>query len=111
MTKHVFGVYSTEPGAQSESREAVVQAELDAAPKRTIRDTFEGDATVAAYSVVHGRDGAPEWGLAVCDVTGGDRAYAKILDADLLASAEEEELVGRTLRLTTTDGNVNVATT
>jgi acetyl-CoA C-acetyltransferase len=110
MTKHVFGVYSTEPGAQSESREAEVQAALDAVPARTIRDTYEGDAAVAAYSVVHGRDGGPEWGLAVCDLPGGDRAYAKILDADLLASAEEEELVGRTLRLAT-DGNMNVATT
>ena len=58
---------------------------------------------------MHGRDGAPEWGVAVCDVSGGVRTYAKMIEADLLASAEEEELVGRTLTLTTSE-NVNTAT-
>jgi acetyl-CoA C-acetyltransferase len=79
-----------------------VQAQLDAAGKTAITDAYEGKATVAAYSIVHGRDGAPEWGVAVCDLAEGGRAYAKLLDGDLLASAEEEELVGRTLTLAPT---------
>jgi acetyl-CoA C-acetyltransferase len=102
MTKHVYGVYSTEPGPVAPPEQAAVQARVDSAGRPTITDTYEGKATVATYSVVHGRDGEPEWGVAVCDVPDGGRTYAKLLDAELLASAEEEELVGRTLTLTPT---------
>jgi acetyl-CoA C-acetyltransferase len=105
MTKHVFGVYSTAPGPG-----APVPPDPPAEqPARPVLDTFAGPATVAAYSVVHGRDGGPEWGIAVCDAGEGARTYAKMHDPELLASAESEELVGRTLTLTTS-GNVNTAT-
>ena len=80
-----------------------MQAAVDAAgPAAAVGREHEGDATVAAYSVVHGRDGGPESGLAVCDVAGdgGARVYARFTDAELLAAAEETELVGRRLRLT-----------
>ena len=50
---------------------------------------------MAAYSVVHGKDGEPEWGVVICDVPEGDRAYGKVVDADMLASIERDELVGR----------------
>ena len=103
MTKHVFGVYSSEPGP------VAPPASVPTAPAAPIHDTCAGPATVAAYSVVHGRDGGPDWGVTVCDVPGGGRCYAKILDADLLVSAEEQELVGRVLTLETTEGNVNIA--
>jgi acetyl-CoA C-acetyltransferase len=104
MTKHVFGVYSTEPGpaAPVPPGKAAEQAALP------IADTHEGAATVAAYSVVHGGDGGPEWGIAVCDTPDGARCYARLEDPALLAAAEQEELVGRTLKLTTTE-NVNRA--
>ena len=78
----------------------------------------EGDATVVAYSVVHGRDGAPEWGVAVCDLPGGEaRTYAKMTDAAMLVSVEERELVGSPVRLTPSkvalatggEGTANVA--
>jgi acetyl-CoA C-acetyltransferase len=105
MTKHVYGVYSTAPGPAA----PVPPGPSPEQPTVAIRDTYEGPATVAAYSVVHGRDGEPEWGVAVCDVPDGGRTYAKMLDAGLLASAETEELVGRTLTLTTNE-NVNTAT-
>lgn len=119
MTKHVYGVYSTEPGPVAPPDQAVVQARLDATGGVPVVDEYEGKATVAAYSIVHGREGGPEWGVAVCDVPGGEgRAYAKLLDAGLLAAAEEEELVGRVLTLSPTavelptggDGQMNVAT-
>ncbi len=58
---------------------------------------------------MHGKEGGPEWGIAVCDVGDGTRTYAKMLDEDLLASTEVDELVGRTLALTTSE-NVNTAT-
>jgi acetyl-CoA C-acetyltransferase len=105
MTKHVFGAYSSEPGPLAPAPPAPSPGQ----PAVPIRDAHAGPATVAAYSVVHGRDGEPEWGIAVCDVGDGTRVYAKMLDAELLASAEQEELVGRTLALRTSD-NVNTAT-
>ena len=79
MTKHVFGVYSTTPGTATPPDAEGVQKALDATEPSAIADTFDGDATVAAYSVVHGRDGEPEWALLVCDVAadGSRRAYAR----------------------------------
>ncbi|MCZ7525568.1 MAG: hypothetical protein M5U14_03755 [Acidimicrobiia bacterium] len=109
MTKHVYGVYSTEPGPVAPPEQEGVQARLDAEGRLAIRDTWSGPATVAAYSVVHGRDGEPEWGLVVVDVSEGERAYAKVLDPVLLAGAEREELVGTTVHLATGEGGVNVA--
>ena len=118
MTKHVYGVYSTEPGPVAPPEQEAAQARVDEAGTTAITDTYDGKATVAAYSVVHGRDGAPEWGVAVCDLAEGGRVYAKLLDRELLASAEEEELVGRTLTLAPTtaespmggEATMNVAT-
>jgi acetyl-CoA C-acetyltransferase len=104
MTKHVFGVYSTEPGPAA----PLPPGRSPEQPAAPIVDTYAGPATVAAYSVVHGRAGTPEWGVAVCDTPDGPRCYARIEDADLLASAETEELVGRTLTLATNE-NVNLA--
>ena len=50
MTKHVFGVYSTEPGTVSPPDQARIQADLDAAhPAPADRRIHEGEATVAAY--------------------------------------------------------------
>jgi acetyl-CoA C-acetyltransferase len=103
MTKHVYGLYSTEPGAVAPPDRERVQASVDGGGKREIREVYDGAATVAAYSVVHGREGDPEWGLVVCDLPEGDRAYGKVLDGDLLASIEREELVGRKVTLTPTE--------
>ena len=103
MTKHVFGVYSTEPGPAA----PVPPAPSPEPPVVAILDTYAGPAAVATYSVVHGRDGEPEWGIAVCDLPGGGRCYAKMLDPDLLRSAEEDELVGRAVTLASNE-NLNL---
>ena len=101
MTKHAFGLYSTEPGPLAPPATVTT-----AQPTRRIVDTYDGDVVVAAYSVVHGRDGGPEWGLAVCDLPDGSRTYARFTDPDTLIHAETEELVGTRVTLTT-DGRVN----
>ena len=64
----------------------------------------EGDATVATYSVLHGRDGEPERALLVCDLPAGGRCYA-LLDggAPALREAEAVELIGRPVTLTPQD--------
>jgi acetyl-CoA C-acetyltransferase len=110
MSKHVYALYSSEPPTTSLDPVdgAELQAGLDALPKKAITESHAGRATVATYTVAHGRGGGAEWGLAVCDLPDGTRAYAKMLDADLLAQAEVEELVGATVTLVPGDNNANV---
>jgi acetyl-CoA C-acetyltransferase len=117
MTKHVYGLYSSSPGPVAPPEQERVQAAVDGEGKRAIRDVYDGAATVAAYSVVHGKDGEPEWGVVICDVPEGDRAYGKVVDADMLSSIERDELVGRKVTLTPTEAEtaagkqtMNVAT-
>ena len=105
MTKHAFDVYSTTPptdlgwtrdGAGSRSPAS-----------RPIEASAGGDATVAAYTVVHARSGEPEWGLVICDLPGGARAYARVEEPGQLAAMEESEWVGNVVRLEAGGDGVN----
>ena len=69
--------------------------------------TWAGEGTVRAYTVAHGRDGAPTRGLVVLDAADG-RALARVHHPDLLADAEARELVGATVTVDT-DGHRNEA--
>lgn len=105
LQKHVAAVYRTEPGWTATPD---VQAEVDESqPRRPLVDTHEGDATVAAYTVAHDREG-PQSALLVLDVSGG-RTLARAHEPELLADAESRELVGATVNVTT-DGKKNTAT-
>jgi acetyl-CoA C-acetyltransferase len=99
MTKHVFGVYAGAPAPLLPPDERAVQAAVDRAGRATVVAEYEGDAEVAAYSVVHGRDGRPEWALVVCDLPDGSRTYAQVRDAALCLAAESTELVGAKVRV------------
>jgi acetyl-CoA C-acetyltransferase len=94
MTKHVFGVYSNRPGAP------VPPSAIPPPVTRPVVAEHVGEATVAAYSIVHGRDGGPEHGLLVCDLPGGARTYAIAADVDVCTRAEHEEFVGARVVLT-----------
>ena len=102
LTKHVFGVYSTTPGAVAPPGPQPAPATV------AITDTYTGSATVASYSVIHSRDGGPEWGLAVCDVPDGSRCYARIEGGDLLTELESTEWVGTPVEVVGGDGNRNL---
>jgi acetyl-CoA C-acetyltransferase len=108
MTKHVYALYSSAPGPAAPPDTTRIAREVDAAPREAIVDTYSGPAAIAAYSVAHGRDGEAQWGLAVCDLPEGGRAYAKMLDGALLAEAEDAELVGSAVELVAGDGNTNI---
>ncbi len=100
MTKHAYGLYSTRPARLAPPDSAGRQASVDALGASRIVESFNGVATVAAYSVVHGRDGGPEWMLLVCDIDGPSvRTYARATDPEFLERAETEELVGATVQL------------
>ncbi|MGW3362049.1 acetyl-CoA synthetase [Streptosporangium canum] len=104
LTKHTYAIWSTEPGGVLGDGEPVFTAE----PVPIVAG-YEGPATVAGYTVAHGRDGAAERGVVVADLPGGGRAHAHLRDPGLIAEAESRELVGRKIRLRA-DGPVNVAT-
>ncbi|MBB5966283.1 acetyl-CoA synthetase [Planomonospora venezuelensis] len=124
LTKHTYAVWSTEPGEAfgggrggdpgSGAGAGLAGLRGAAVPVHTaepvpIADTWEGTATVAGYTVAHGRDGAAERGILVVDLPGGARAHACVRDPGLMAEAEAAELVGREVRLVP-DGAVNAAT-
>jgi acetyl-CoA C-acetyltransferase len=98
MQNHVFAVYSATPAKLEPVDEAAVQARVDEVGKRSIQHPASGAATIAAYSVVHGRQGAA-WGLAVCNLTDGQRCYARTDDPALMQSMQDSEWVGRAVRL------------
>ncbi len=110
MTKHVYGVYSTSPGpaAPQPPDSAGVQASLDARRRPVISDIATGPATVATYTVAHGRDATPEWGLAICDLPDGTRAYGRIESPELLEDIERSEWVGAAVELVPGPDNVNL---
>jgi acetyl-CoA C-acetyltransferase len=106
MTKHIAAVYSTDPG-RSVPWLATDGPRAPEAVTVPIVETHAGPATIATYSVVHGRDGTPQWGLVVVDLPGGaSRTYGRVEDPDALARLEAEELVGATVKLVP-DGPVN----
>jgi acetyl-CoA C-acetyltransferase len=91
-----------------------------------IVDTFDGPATVASYSVIHGRDGEPEWAALICDLAPppghdaprhrasggaevGARCYARLTDPGALRDAESDELIGRPVNLATDANGINTA--
>ncbi|HEX2384194.1 MAG TPA: hypothetical protein VHI95_16235, partial [Acidimicrobiales bacterium] len=111
MTKHVYGVYSTSPPETApRPDQRGVQQLLDARPRVAITDTYTGDAAITTYTVLHGRDGQPEWGLVVCDLDDGSRCYGRVEDVDMLHELERDECVGRRVRLATNDSNTNEVT-
>jgi acetyl-CoA C-acetyltransferase len=77
------------------------------APARVIAAHHEGRATIAAYTVMHVRDGRASHALVVCDIDENTRCYARATAPELLVSLELEEWVGRTVRLRV-DGDINV---
>ena len=98
ITKHAFGVYSTEPPAAG-FRHADLQDEVDALPSRELVEGYEGDITVEAWTVMHDRDGNPENGIAVGLVDDRRRAWATSTDPDVVKAMVAEELSGRRVQV------------
>lgn len=111
LAKHVAAVWSSAPGVEAEPvppELGALQGETDAAQSRErLLTTWSGTGTVRAYTVAHGRDGAPVKGLVVLDTTDG-RALARVHDPQLLVEAESRELVGAEVTVST-DGRRNEA--
>lgn len=108
MSKHVATVYSTHrPERTIPIDGAALQAEADKQVVHPQLGAVEGEGTVVAYTVAHDRENVPSKGIVVVELEGG-RALARIFDAALLADMTSNELVGRSVRLST-DGTINTA--
>jgi len=97
LTKHAFGVYSTEPPAQP-YRHADLQGEVDATPRRDVVIDHDGDATCESYTVMYGAEG-PSIGHVSALLDDGRRVWGNCEDADTLAAMTREEFCGRALRI------------
>lgn len=97
MSNHVFATYSTTPPGSHvrQPDQSAIQAAVDREPTCVIDDAYSGTARVAAYTVMYDRDGAASHGAAICDLPNDARCHVQIVDQDLLALFEDEEMVGR----------------
>lgn len=110
LSKHAAVALSADPGAGPDPAPASAPASTGVggpdAERRPIVDSFEGTATVVAYTVHHAGDGSPAEAVMVCELGGGARCYARADDPGLLEAMEAEEYVGRRVTLRP-DGPVN----
>lgn len=103
LTKHAFGVYSTEPPANG-FRYDQPQERVDITPTRDVVQTFDGAVEVESYTVMFGAD-EPTIGLLACRLDDGRRAWGNTEDKDALNAMIREEFCGRSAHLNT-DGLV-----
>ncbi|HAS09686.1 MAG TPA: hypothetical protein DCS55_04080 [Acidimicrobiaceae bacterium] len=106
LTKHAFGIYSTEPPAEG-FRHAHPQDEIDALPSREVAPDHDGEATVETWTVMHGKDGQPEQGIVAMLLDDGRRAWGTTDDADTLATMVAEDIIGRRVHRTA-EGRVSL---
>lgn len=94
LTKHAIGIYSTEPSKEG-FRADDVQATVEQVPRTPVDESYEGETTVEAYTVMHGHDGQPELGLCALQTPNG-RTWGKVTDLEAAAAMTREEAIGRT---------------
>jgi acetyl-CoA C-acetyltransferase len=93
LTKHAFGVYSSEPPAKPFQHEDV-QAQVDATPERDVAMEHTGKATVESYTVMYGAEG-PTIGHVACRLADGRRTWANTTEPAVLDAMTSEEFCGR----------------
>ena len=98
LTKHAFGVYSTEPPPHGGFRHESPQDEIDALPTREIEAEYEGPVEIEGYTVTYDREG-PSVGLAACRLENGCRTWGNTRDAEILGAMVSEEFCGRSAHL------------
>jgi acetyl-CoA C-acetyltransferase len=97
LSKHSFGVYSSEPPAQDFQHQNL-QAEVDATPKREWLVDHDGEVVIESYTVMYGSDG-PAVGHAACLTADGKRTWANTEDKDLAVEMTQQEFCGRRAKI------------
>jgi acetyl-CoA C-acetyltransferase len=97
LTKHAFGVYSTEPPARPFQHEDV-QEQIDRLPSRDAVVDWDGPVEIETYTVMFD-DAGPATIHAACLTPDGHRTWANSTDRTLGASMTREEFCGRKARI------------
>lgn len=93
LTKHAFGIYSTEPPPRDFSHQNL-QDEVDQCPSRDWLVDYAGDVTIESYSVMYGAAG-PAVAHTACLTADGKRTWANTTDTEVMAAMTTEEFCGR----------------
>jgi acetyl-CoA C-acetyltransferase len=97
LTKHAFGVYSSEPPTRPFQHQDV-QDEVDATPSREVAMEHTGAATVEGYTVMYDGNG-PSIAHVVCLLDDGRRTWANCSEPSVLDAMTREEFCGRPVQL------------
>lgn len=103
LTKHAFGVYSTEAPSKDYQHQNV-QSEVDQCPRRKWVTDHEGSVQVESYTVMFAGD-KPAVGHAACLTSEGVRTWANTEDADLISEMMSRDFCETDARI---DGNGNL---
>jgi acetyl-CoA C-acetyltransferase len=96
LTKPGLAVWANEPGDGPPLIDDYADEAVAATETVDVVSSYEGPATIAAYTVTY--DGLePKELVAIVDTADGARAIAKRTDAGILEHATTDELVGTTL--------------
>lgn len=106
LTKHAFGIYSTEPPADG-FRHVHPQDEIDALPSREVATDFDGEATIESWVVMFGKEGTPENAIVALILDDGRRAWGTTADPATLEVMVAEDMIDRRARRAA-DGGVTL---
>jgi len=97
-TTHSAGLYGTRP-PEGGFRRIDPQAMVDAGPRRTVAEGYEGPATLETYTVSHDREGARARAFLALLTPAGARTWASSTNPGLMSALETEELLGAPFRV------------
>jgi acetyl-CoA C-acetyltransferase len=97
LTKHAFGIYSTEPPHRGYRHEAPREAP-DSFPRRDVVQDWSGPVHIEGYTVMFGAKG-PDVAHAACLLDDGRRTWANCRDSETLDAMTREEFCGRLARV------------
>lgn len=103
LTKHAFGLYSTEP-PETGFRHVHPQEEIDALPSREVSTDHDGPAEVESWVVMYGKDNRPENAIVALLLEDGRRAWGTTADPETLEVLAAEDIIGRTVHRTVEGG-------
>lgn len=98
ITKHAFGIYSTNPPAEG-FRSEHCQAAIDEHPTTEFAPDFIGRGELEAYTVMHDGDG-PQRAFAAVRTPSGARQWATSGDAGLMSDLMSSERIGSPVDVT-----------
>jgi acetyl-CoA C-acetyltransferase len=93
MTKHAVGVYSAKPPRRLFT-DIDAGAESKRSEPRRVSSVYRGAATVEAYTVPFGRDGAPEAAIISALAPDGTRVLARSADSDVIGAVHHGDPLG-----------------